>query len=74
MTLQDCEFHHVFLCELKVPLNTLKKQESEVADLVLLSLLRFSEETWGLANIKKYVPHGADYYKKIIKAIKELIT
>ena len=66
----DCEFHHTFISELKVPFDQLKKQESEVADLKLTSLLKFSEETWGLANLKKYVPHSVDYYRTVIKAIK----
>lgn len=67
----DCEFHHTFLCELKVSLEELQKQESEVEALDLISLLKFSEETWGMANTQKYVPHGATYYSTIIKAIKE---
>ncbi len=69
--LVDCEFHHTFLCELKVPLEHLRKQESEVEALKLISLLQFSEETWGMANFKKYVPHEVSYYTEIIKAIKE---
>lgn len=69
----DCEFHHVFLCKLKVPLGTLIKQESEVADLELIPLIRFSEETWGLANLRKYVSHGVEYYKTVIKSIKNEI-
>ncbi|WP_373519866.1 NUDIX domain-containing protein [Pricia sp.] len=72
--LVDCEFHHVFLCKLQLPLDRLGKQESEVADLRLIPLLRFSEETWGLANVSKYVPHGAVYYSTIIKAVKERIV
>lgn len=67
----DREFNHVFLSKLNVPLNTLIKQESEVADLALIPLLQFSEETWGLANIGRYVPHGAEYYKTIVKGVKE---
>ncbi|MGB5436116.1 MAG: NUDIX domain-containing protein [Maribacter sp.] len=67
----DCEFHHTFLCELKVPLHELKKQDAEVEALDLISLIQFSEETWGLAHLKKYVPHGVEYYKEIIKAIKK---
>ncbi|NJB71976.1 isopentenyldiphosphate isomerase [Saonia flava] len=70
-TLIDCEYHHTFLCELKIPLNGLKKQDSEVEALDLIPLTKFAEETWGLANISKYVPHGPAYYKTIIKAIKE---
>ncbi len=67
----DCEFNHTYLCELKVPIENLQKQESEVEDLALISLLRFSEEIWGMDNLKKYVPHGAEYYRAIIKAIQE---
>ena len=67
----DCEFHHTYLCELKVPLSNLKKQESEVEGLKLISLIQFSEETWGMANPEKYVPHKVEYYKSIIKAIKK---
>ncbi|SDE67053.1 Isopentenyldiphosphate isomerase [Pricia antarctica] len=69
--LLDCEFHHVFLGKLNLPLSALIKQVSEVAELKLIPLIRFSEETWGLANLGKYVPHGAEYYKTIIKAVKE---
>lgn len=67
----DCEFHHTFLCELKIPLEELHKQQSEVEALDLISLLKFSEETWGMANTQKYVPHGVTYYSTIIKAIQE---
>lgn len=70
-TLIDCEFHHTFLCELKVPIIKLLKQEEEVEDLKLIPLFQFSEETWGTANVKKYVPHEVKYYATIIKAIKE---
>ncbi|MDT7830314.1 NUDIX domain-containing protein [Pricia sp. S334] len=66
----DREFHHVFLSGLKVGLQTLTKQESEVNALTLMPLLRFAEETWGLANPGKYVPHGAEYYQSVVKAIK----
>ncbi len=69
----DAEFHHIFLCELKVPLTTLTKQDSEVDDLALIPLFKFAEETWGLANAAKYVPHGPTYYKTIVKEIKSRI-
>ncbi len=69
----DAEFHHVFLGELKVPLNQLTKQDSEVDALDLVPLLQFADETWGMANTGKYVPHGTDYYKTIIKEIKKRI-
>ncbi|WP_067036279.1 NUDIX hydrolase [Allomuricauda sp. CP2A] len=67
----DAEFHHVFLCELQVPLSNLTKQDSEVDALDLIPLLQFADETWGMANTGKYVPHGTEYYKTIIKEIKK---
>ncbi len=67
----DAEFHHTYLCKLTAPFKNLKKQESEVKALTLVPLPTFAEETWGLANTGKYVPHGAEYYKTIIKEIKQ---
>ncbi|WP_422079731.1 NUDIX hydrolase [Ulvibacterium sp.] len=67
----DCEFHHTFLCELKLPLGNLQKQESEVERLDLIPLIQFSEETWGLANIEKYVPHEISYYQRIVEEIQK---
>lgn len=67
----DAEFHHTYVCKLNVPLKMLKKQESEVEALELVPLLKFAEETWGMANSSKYVPHGTDYYKAIVKEIKK---
>lgn len=66
----DNEFHHTFLCELKTPLGTLKKQNSEVEALTMIPLIQFAEEIWGLANAARYVPHSTEYYKTIIKSIK----
>lgn len=67
----DCEFHHVFLCELKVPFTELTLQKSEIKDLKLIPLIQFSEETWGMAKLKNYVPHGVSYFSAISKAIKK---
>ncbi len=67
----DNEFHYTFLCDLKVPFSTLKKQDSEVEALTMIPLIKFAEEVWGLANTAKYVPHSTEYYKTIIKSIKE---
>ena len=67
----DNEFHHTFLCQLKVPFNALKKQNSEVQALTMIPLITFADEVWGLANTAKYVPHSTEYYKTIIKSIKE---
>lgn len=67
----DNEFHHTFLCELKVPFSALTKQSSEVEALNMIPLVAFADEVWGLANTAKYVPHSTEYYKTIIKSIKE---
>lgn len=69
--LVDCEFHHTFLCELRAPLNSLQKQESEVEELQLIPLFQLAEETWGMATTKKYVPHSLDYFKTVIMEIKK---
>lgn len=69
--LTDCEFHHTFICELKVPLGALNKQDSEVEALTLISLIQLAEETFGLAQPTKYVPHDLSYYKSVIRAIKK---
>ncbi len=69
----DAELHHLFLVELKEPLSALTKQETEVEALDLIPLYQFAEETWGLGRLDKYVPHGPNYYKTIITAIKERI-
>ena len=67
----DAEFHHIFLCELSLPLGALLPQKEEVEALKLLPLPRLAEETWGLAKAARYVPHGPPYYKKVIMAIKK---
>ncbi len=67
--LVDCEYHHTFISELKVPVTTLVKQEGEVEDLALVPLPQFAEENWGLAHPSKYVPHERDYYISVIRAI-----
>lgn len=66
----DNEFRHVYLCALEKPLTGLVPQASEVAELRLMPLLQFAEEVWGLARPGPYVPHGADYYGKVIREIR----
>lgn len=66
----DCEFHHVFLCRLKMPLAHLAPQQSEVAELKLYPLLSLAEEVWGLARPGRYVPHGTPYYQKVFREIR----
>lgn len=67
----DNEFHHTFLCELKTPIENLKKQESEVEALDLVPISTFEKELNTSTTKGKYVPNDTDYYPTIIKAIKE---
>lgn len=69
----DCEFHHTFLSELKVPLQGLIKQQSEVDDLKLMTLIQFEEEITDANKAKFYVSHSQAYYATILKEIKNLL-
>lgn len=65
----DFEFHHCFIAELKVPVNKLKRQKSEVEEIKLIPLITFADEVWGLGRPSKYVPHETSYYKKVVESI-----
>src|SRR5690606_29990445 len=69
--LVDCEFHHTFLSELKVPLETLKMQESEVDDLALIHLALFKDELTHKITSSKYIPYDPAYYEVIFRAIEK---
>jgi|SRR5690554_3338537 len=69
--LVDCEFHHTFLGELKVPLKTLIMQESEVDDLALINLTLFKNELANTVTSTKYVLYDLAYFEAIYQAIKE---
>ncbi len=69
----DAELHHIYLCQLKSPLDQLVKQKNEVENLALIPLFKLAEETWGLASVGKYVPHGPTYYKTIVQEIKKRV-
>lgn len=69
----DCEFHHTFLSELKVPLKYLTKQETEVDDLKLLPIHQFEAELKHPEKSKVYVPHRQEYYATILVKIDKLL-
>jgi len=72
-TLIDNEFHHTFLCELKVPLHLLQKQESEVADLKIIPIENFDKEINAMVRLQKYVPHSLEYHQTVINEIEKRI-
>ncbi|MDC6389538.1 NUDIX domain-containing protein [Maribacter sp. PR1] len=69
----DCEFHHTYICELKVPFNSLKKQETEVESLALIPINQFKKELFELNIQGKYVPHKKTYYQTIITALEKVL-
>lgn len=70
---RDYEFHHSYIAELNVPFDSLRKQESEVDEIALIPLIRFAEDTWGMANPAKYVPHDPEYYKTMLRSIRDAL-
>ena len=67
--LLDREFHHTFLCELKIPLTKLEMQETEVDDLKLISIPVFKQELKSKIHYKKYVPYDMEYYNTVLESI-----
>lgn len=67
----DHEFHHTYLCELKLPITKLQNQISEIADLKLISIDKIIAETSDPYQRKKYVPHDLKYYQNVFTAIKK---
>jgi len=71
--IKDCEFQHVFLCELLVDVNDLKIQDEEVDGIVLISLdkLKFYAENHN--ETFKLVPADYTYYSFIIEQVNKVI-
>ena len=68
----DNEFHHTFLCILKVPLSQLNKQYSEVAALKLISVPDLETEVIKFHGTHSFVPHKEAYYSEVLKILKEV--
>lgn len=64
----DSEFHHTFICELKHHFTSLKKQETEVEELKVVSIDQFENDFQDTDLAKNFVPHSLAYYKTIITA------
>lgn len=65
--IQDNEIHHVFIAELKLPIDQLKIQTAEVAGIKLFDL-SILNETKNLENVLLSRFH--DYYASVYEAIK----
>lgn len=69
--IQDNEFHQVFIAELNVPLKELILQESEVEAVKLVSFDEFETLLKNSESNNHFVTSNADYYKFVLKTIKE---
>lgn len=62
----DNEFHHTFICELKVPISELIPQEEEVEALKLVALNDFKTLIDTIENNNNhFVPSNKSYYKLV---------
>jgi len=68
----DNEFHHTFICELKVGINTLIPQVSEVEGLKLITQEEFKSKLDNSQTNGHFVASNKAYYLKVLKAIKKI--
>ena len=70
-SIQDNEFHHVYISELKVGVNKLIPQEEEVEALKLVSLNEFKALLKQSESNSHFVSSNKSYYEFILNTIKE---
>ncbi|MUU78440.1 NUDIX hydrolase [Winogradskyella endarachnes] len=71
-TIQDNEFHQVFIAKLKVPITDLVIQESEVEAVKLVSFSEFETLLNNSKTNNHFVSSNTDYYKFILKTIQNI--
>jgi len=71
--IQDNEFHQVYIAELKVELNKLIPQETEVEALKLVSFTEFQELLEHSKTNSHFVATNKSYYLFVVNAIKDLL-
>ncbi len=69
-TIQDNEFHQVYIAELKVNLSDLKPQEEEVEALKLVTFDEFETLLSQSETNNHFIPTNKSYYSFILDAIK----
>ncbi|WP_053992628.1 NUDIX domain-containing protein [Mangrovimonas sp. TPBH4] len=65
----DNEFHHTYIAQLQVPLETLKPQPGEVEALKLVDVGTFKELLNNSGNNDHFVPSNRAYYETVWEAI-----
>lgn len=72
-SIQDNEFHHVFIAKLKTEIDKLKPQQEEVEDIKLVSFAEFNLLLENSKHNNHFVNTNKDYYKFVLNRIKEFI-
>tara|TARA_R110002049_G_scaffold304526_1_gene499854 strand:- start:75 stop:632 length:558 start_codon:yes stop_codon:yes gene_type:complete len=72
--INDNEFHHTFICQLKVSLSDLKLQEEEVEALKLVSIDEFRTILKNIGTNNHFVPSNKAYYEVVLKNIIEAVA
>jgi isopentenyl-diphosphate Delta-isomerase len=67
--IRDNEFHHTFICELKVELDALTPQHDEVEALKLVSIEDFKHLLKHSGTNNHFVATNNNYYKAVLQAI-----
>lgn len=68
----DNEFHHTYLSELKVPIDTLRPNPEEVEAIKLVSISDFMEKLENSEHNDHFVPSNKAYYLTVLNAIESL--
>ncbi|CDF78956.1 NUDIX hydrolase [Formosa agariphila KMM 3901] len=72
--IQDNEFHHTYIAELKSPLNTLTPQPEEVEALQLVSISTFKTLLAQSETNDYFVPSNRPYYNTVLNAIQKQVS
>lgn len=72
-TIQDNEFHHVYIAELKVDISKLTPQEEEVEGLKLVTIDEFRMLLRESKTNNHFVETNKDYYEFVIDNIQKML-
>lgn len=71
--IQDNEFHHVYIAELKVDLGNLIPQEDEVEAIKLVDFKSFEKLLLNSESNLHFIPTNKTYYLSVLNVIKDLL-
>ncbi len=65
----DKEFHYLYISKLAIPIEKLKLQVEEVAELKLISIEQLKKEVSDENTEQNYVPYSLNYFDMVFNAI-----